>query len=326
MKLPPLRISLRKQEALTGYLFISPWIIGFLIFTIGPMIASLYYSFTDYDIISPPKWNNFANYKKIFEGILPAVLKHDASQLGDPLFWQSLKVTVSYAMMALPLGLVFGFLLAVLLNQKVPGVNVWRTIYFMPSVIAGVAVALLWGRIFNPRAGILNPIIEAIFHVKGPGWLSDPQWAIPALVIMGLWGVGGGMIVYLAGLQGVPTDLYDAAKVDGANLFQRFRHITLPMMTPVIFYNLVLGMIGTFQYFTEVYVLTANSLGGLGAPVRSTLFYNLYLYQSAFRYNQMGYAATMAWILFVIVLVLTLLVFRSSDYWVFYEGQLKGKD
>jgi multiple sugar transport system permease protein len=326
MKLPRLRLSLRQKEALSGYLFISPWIVGFLIFTIGPMIASLYYSFTDYDIISPPRWNNFANYKKIFSGILPAILNQDSSRLGDPIFWQSLKVTLTYAVMALPLGLIFGFFLAVLLNQKVPGVNIWRTIYFLPSVIAGVAVALLWGRIFNPRVGILNPIIEAIFHVKGPGWLGDPHWAVPALVLMGLWGVGGGMIIYLAGLQGVPTDLYDAAKVDGANMFQRFWHVTMPMMTPVIFYNLVLGMIGTFQYFTEVYVLTSGGSGGLGGPVRSTLFYNLYLYENAFRYNQMGYAATMAWILFVIVLVLTLLVFRSSEYWVFYEGQLKGKD
>ncbi len=320
MQLP--RMGLRRREALTGYLYISPWIIGFLIFTIGPMIASLYYSFTDYDIVSAPVWNNFANYKRIFSGIIAAISAGDASKLGDPIFWQALKVTVYYAVLGLPLGLIFGFFLAVLLNQKIRFVNLWRTIYFLPSVIAGVAVALLWGRIFNPKAGILNPVIEAIFHIKGPGWLSDPQWSVPALVIMGLWGVGGGMIIYLAGLQGVPTDFYDAAKVDGANLLQRFRHITVPMMTPVIFYNLVLGMIGTFQYFTEVYVLT----DGEGGPVRSTLFYNLYLYQNAFRYNHMGYAATMAWILFIIVLILTLLVFRSSDLWVYYEGELKGRE
>lgn len=316
------RVSLRRREALTGYLFISPWILGFIIFTIGPMIASFYYSLTDFDIINPPVWNNFANYKKIFSGIVEAILTHDSKMLGDPIFWQSLKVTLTYAVMALPLGLIVGFFLALLLNQKISGVNLWRTIYFLPSVIAGVAVALLWSRIFNPRTGILNAVIQAIFHVKGPGWLTDPTWAVPALVIMGLWGVGGGMIIYLAGLQGVPTDFYDAAKVDGANLFQRFRHITLPMMTPVIFYNLVLGMIGTFQYFTEVYVMTE----GTGDPVRATLFYNLYLYQNAFRYNQMGYASTMAWILFIIVLILTLLVFRSSDLWVYYEGELRGRE
>jgi multiple sugar transport system permease protein len=179
---------------------------------------------------------------------------------------------------------------------------------------------LLWIRIFNPKIGILNPSL-AKFGIQGPGWLSDPQWAMPALVIMSLWGVGGGMIIYLAGLQGVPTALYDAAKVDGASLWQRFWYVTLPMMTPVIFYNLVMGLIGAFQYFTTVYVAT----GGSGSPARATLFYNLYLYQNAFKYFEMGYASTMAWILFVIVLVLTMLVFRSSQVWVYYEGQLRGR-
>ncbi len=182
------RLSLRQREALTGYLYISPWIVGFLIFTIGPMFASLYYSFTDYDIISPPVWNNFANYKKIFSGIFEALITHDFGKLGDPIFWQSLKVTLTYAVMALPLGLIVGFFLAVLLNQKIPFVNLWRTVYFLPSVIAGVAVALLWGRIFNPTVGILNPIIEAIFHVKGPGWLADPTVGCPSL--WSSWGCG----------------------------------------------------------------------------------------------------------------------------------------
>ena len=196
----------------------------------------------------------------------------------------------------------------------------WRTIYYLPSVIAGVAVALLWMRIFNPKIGILNPFL-ARFGIQGPGWLNDPKWAMPALVIMSLWGVGGGMIIYLAGLQGVPTTLYEAAKVDGASLWQRFWHVTLPMVTPVIFYNLVMGMIGAFQFFTVVYVAT----GGSGSPARATLFYNLYLYQNAFKYFEMGYASTMAWILFLIVMALTILVFRSSAVWVYYEGELKGR-
>ncbi len=227
---------------------------------------------------------------------------------------------------ALPLGLIFSYLIAVLLNQKIRGINIWRTLYFVPSVIAGVAVAMLWSRIFDPKYGVLNPFL-AEFGIKGPGWLSDPQWAVPALVIMSLWGVGGNIIIYLAGLQGVPTDLYDAAKVDGATAWQRFRYVTLPMTTPVIFYNLILGLIGTFQYFTEVYVISsANSAGGgLGGPARSTLFYNIYLYQNAFKYFHMGYASTMAWILFIIVLGFTLLIFRSSDTWVYYEGQLRGR-
>lgn len=315
------RLGLRRREALAGYLYITPWIIGFVVFTVGPMIASLYFSFTDYNVISAPVWNNFANYRKIFEGLPQFILSGDPAVLGDPLFWQSLKVTFYFAVLSLPLGLVFSFIIAVLLNQKIRGVNLWRTIYFLPSVIAGVAVTLLWMRIFNPRVGLLNPIIEAVFHVEGPGWMTDPRWSVPALVLMGLWGAGGSMIIYLAGLQGVPTELYDAAKVDGAGLWQRFWNITVPQMTPVIFYNLVLSLIGSFQYFTEAYVAS----GGSGGPARSTLFYNLYLYQNAFKFFEMGYASTMAWILFVIVLLLTLLVFRSSDLWVFYEGELKGK-
>ncbi len=298
-------LTLRQREALWAYLFIVPWIIGFLIFTVGPMIASLYYSFTDYTILDPPVWRGLKNYISLFQ---------------DPLFWQSLRVTIKFASMALPLNLALGFFIAVLLNQKIPGVNLWRTLYFIPSVIAGVAVALLWVRIFNNRIGLLNPFLQNVLGIQNPpGWLQDPDWAVPALVIMSLWSVGGSMIIYLAGLQGVPTTLYEAAKIDGANTLQRFWNITIPMMTPVIFYNLVLGLIGAFNYFTEVYVITS----GDGGPVRSTLFYNLYLYQNAFRFFEMGYASAMAWVLFLLVLLVTLLVFRSSPYWVFYEGELR---
>jgi multiple sugar transport system permease protein len=191
--------------------------------------------------------------------------------------------------------------------------------YFLPSVIAGVAVALLWVRIFNTRIGLLNPFLKSIGIANPPGWLQDPEWAVPSLVIMSLWSVGGGMIIYLAGLQGIPTALYEAATIDGANVLQKFWKITVPMMTPVIFYNLVLGLIGAFNYFTEVYVATS----GEGGPVRSTLFYNLYLYQNAFKFFDMGYASGLAWILFLIVLLVTLMVFRSSPYWVYYEGELR---
>ena len=314
--------GLARREALVAYAFILPWIIGFLVFTIGPMLASLYFSFTKYDIVNPPQWIGLANYARAFSGIPEFLRTGDMRQLGDPLFWKSLQVTLYYASLALPLNLLLGFLLALLLNQRIPGVNLWRTIYFLPSIIAGVAVTLLWVRIFNPRMGILNPFLQNVLGIRNPpGWLQDPDWAVPALVLMGLWGIGGSMIIYLAGLQGIPTDLYDASKVDGANATQRFRHVTLPMMTPVLFYNLVLGMISTFQYFTEVYVATSGS----GGPQRATLFYNLYLYQNAFSYFDMGYASTMAWILFVIVLALTALIFRSSQIWVYYEGQLRGR-
>jgi multiple sugar transport system permease protein len=305
MKLPKFQMTITRREAIWAYVFITPWIIGFVIFTLGPMLASLYYSFTDYNIISTPIWKGLGNFKKVF--------------LEDPLFWHSLKVTVSYAVLALPLNLVIGFFIAVLLNQKIPGVNIWRTVYFLPSVIAGVAVALLWVRIFNARIGLLNPFLKSIGIANPPGWLGDPHWAVPALVIMSLWSVGGSMIIYLAGLQGVPTNLYEAAKIDGANALRRFWHITIPMMTPVIFYNLVLGLIGAFNYFTEVYVVT----NGEGGPVRSTLFYNLYLYQNAFKFFKMGYASALAWILFLIVFLVTLLVFRSSPMWVFYEGEVR---
>jgi multiple sugar transport system permease protein len=299
-------VSITGKEAIFGYLFISPWIIGFMIFTIGPMLASLYYSFTDYNLAYQPKWVGLDNYLHLFTE--------------DPLFWKSLQVTLYYAVLSLPLGLTLSFLIAILLNHKIPFVNVWRTVYFLPSVIAGVGVTLLWVRIFNPRVGIMHPLL-ALVGIKAPNFLQDVNWVIPALVMMALWGIGGGMIIYLAGLQGVPTDMYDAAKVDGANIFQRFRFVTLPMTTPVIFYNLVMDLISTFQYFTTVYVAT----GGTGGPNRASLFYNLYLYQNAFKFNEMGYASALAWVLFIIVISLTLLVFRSSSAWVYYEGQLRGR-
>jgi len=300
------RMGMARREAVEGYLFISPWIVGFILFTIGPMLASLYFSFTDYNIISAPRWAGLSNYAEILRE--------------DPLFWQSIKVTLYYAALSLPSGLVLGFCLAALLNQKIPGVNLWRTVYFLPSVISGVSVAILWMRIFNPRMGLLNAFLRSI-GIKGPGWMSDPQWSIPALAIVSLWSVGGGMIIYLAGLQSVPPPLYDAAKVDGASAWQRLRHVTLPMMTPVIFYNLVTGLIATFQFFTVVFIMTE----GMGNPARSTLFYNLYLYMNAFRFLEMGYASALAWLLFLFVLLLTAAVFRSSQYWVFYEGQLRGR-
>jgi multiple sugar transport system permease protein len=299
------KLTLKGQDALWSYFFIGPWLIGLVALTIGPMIASLYYSFTEYDILTPPTWIALENYTKL---------------LHDPLFWQSLKVTLQFALLALPLHLIVGYLLAVLLNQKVPGLNLWRTLYYLPSVISGVAVAVLWSRLFNPNLGWINYFLKSILGInQPPGWLQDPQWAVPALIIMSLWSVGGTMIIYLSGLQGVPTALYEAARVDGANKFQSFINITLPMTSPVIFFNLVIGLIDTFQYFTVAYTTS----GGTGGPARSTLFYNLYLYQNAFVYFDMGYASAMAWILFFIVLVLTLLVFRSSAAWVFYEGEVK---
>jgi multiple sugar transport system permease protein len=284
-------LSISQRETLWGYIFISPWLIGFIIFTLGPMIASLFLSLTRYNITSPPVFIGLQNYIKLFAG--------------DPRFWHSLGVTVKFALVAIPLNLVIGFALAVLLNQNVPGVAFWRTVYYLPSVIAGVAVAILWSLIFNPRFGILNWLLSLV-GIDGPGWLASPDWAVPALVIMSLWSIGGGMIIYLSGLQSIPTALYEAAELDGANSSQKMFYITIPLMSPVIFYNLVIGIIATFQYFTEVYVITATADTGLGGPLESTLFYNVYLYSNAFRYLNMGYASALAWILFLIVLVLTM--------------------
>jgi multiple sugar transport system permease protein len=297
-------ISLARREAIWAYALISPWIVGFIVFTGGPMLASLGLSLADYNVTSAggPQFTGFANYVKLL--------------VGDPKFWHSLQVTLTYAIAAIPLGLVAGLALALLLNAKVPGIAVWRTVYYMPSVVSGVAVSVLWMYIFNARFGIVNWIL-GWFAIQGPGWLNSTEWALPALIIMSLWSVGGGMIIYLAGLQGIPTTLFEAATMDGANSWQRLRHITLPLITPVIFYNLVIGIIGTFQYFTSAYIMTN------GGPAEATLFYNLYLYNNAFRYQKMGYASALAWVLLLVVLVLTLLVFRSSAAWVYYEGELR---
>ncbi len=296
------RLTLSRRETIWAYLLVSPWIVGFIVFTAGPMIASAALSLTEYDIIHSPKFVGLGNWNWMLTQ--------------DPLFWHSLKVTLTYAVAAIPLGLLFGLALALLLNAKVPGITIWRTVYYMPSVISGVAVSVLWSYIFNPRFGILNWLLSLI-GIKGPGWLSNTDWALPALIIMSLWGVGGGMIIYLAGLQGIPTALYEAATIDGATAWQRFWRITLPLITPVIFYNLVTGIIGTFQYFVNAYIMTD------GGPANATLFYNLYLYKNTFRYSRLGFGSAMAWFLLFVVLAMTMLVFRSSAVWVYYEGELK---
>ncbi|NLT41100.1 MAG: sugar ABC transporter permease [Anaerolineae bacterium] len=291
-----------RREAFTAYALISPWLVGFVVFTAGPMIVSLALSFTEYNVVSPVVWRGTSNYTNAF--------------FGDPLFWQSIKVTFVYAALSLIPGLVVGLAVALLLNLSIPWLSVWRAIYYLPSVISGVAVAVLWQYVLNPRFGIVNWALSLV-GIKGPGWLADPNWALPSLALMSLWAAGGAMVLYLAALQGVPTALYDAAKVDGANAYHRLRFVTLPMISPVIFFNLVMGTIATFQYFTNAYVMTG------GGPNNATLFYNLHLYNHAFRYFRMGYAAALAWVLFVIILLLTLVIFRSSTAWVYYEGQLK---
>jgi multiple sugar transport system permease protein len=231
----------------------------------------------------------------------------------DPLFWQSLKVTVSYTVVYVPLELAGGLVLALLMNQKLRFRGVFRTIYYLPSVLPGVAFVVLWMWILNPDLGLINTLLSYV-GIDGPRWLADPQWALPALLMMSLWGLGRSMVIYLASLQGIPQHLYEAAAIDGANTWQAFWKITLPMLTPTVFFNLVLSVISTFQTFTSAFVATD------GGPLDSTLFYVLYLFRQAFQFFNMGYASALAWVLFLIILVLTLLIVRSADRWVYYEG------
>jgi len=296
------RLSLTRKEAIFGYIFILPWLIGFFALRLGPMIASFFLSFTEYAIISSPHFIGLANFVKMFTD--------------DPSFLDSLRVTLTYAIFAIPIGMAISLAIAMLLNQKVPGVTVWRTIYYLPSVVSGVAVSTLWVWLFHSQFGLIN-LALGVIGIQGPAWLRDPDWALIALIIMSFWSIGGGMVINLAGLQGIPTELYEAASIDGANAWQRFWRVTIPMLSPVLFFNLIMGVIDTFQYFTNAYVMTN------GGPGRSTLFYNLYLFQNAFRYYKMGYASALAWVMFLIILVLTLSIFKSSPYWVYYEGLRK---
>ena len=311
-----------RKEAAEGFVCILPWLVGFVSFTLGPMLFSIYISMCDWDIINAPRFVGLANFQQ--------ALFHDFR------FIQALKVTLTYAIFALPLGLTGSLMVALLLNQNVKGMTWFRTIFYIPAILPGIATAMLWRWIFNPENGILNIFLGSKIwpwlHIGSglsiektalvnnpPAWLADPNWALPAFVLMSLWGVGGGMIIYLAGLQSIPTQLYEAADIDGANPVQKFWKITLPMVSPTIFFNLVMGVIGSFQVFTSSFVMTQ------GGPHYATLFYLLYLYQKAFQYFQMGYAAAMAWILFVVILIATLLVFKSSAGWVYYEAEVKGR-
>jgi multiple sugar transport system permease protein len=289
------------RKNMDGWLFASPWIIGFFLWTLGPMVASLALAFTEWDLISPAKFVGVENFR---------------SMLTDPLVAQSLKVTTIYAVASVPLHIVFGMLLALLLNAKIIGLRFYRTAFYLPSVLSGVAVALLWRWLFSPEFGLINQMLSYA-GIQGPSWLGDQKWALPSLVLMSLWGVGAGAIIYLAGLQGIPTDLYEAAEVDGARSWQRLVHITLPMMTPVLFFQLVMGIISALQVFTQAYIMTN------GGPNNATLFMILHLYRNAFTYQRMGYASALAWVLFIYILILTLFIYRSSTSWVYYEGETR---
>lgn len=290
----------RGKNNLVGYLFISPWLVGFFVFTAWPFVQSIYLSFTRYNIVTPAKWVGGANYQMLLTQ--------------DELFWKSAWVTLRYAAISVPVAIVIGVVLALLLNADVKGIAVFRTVFFLPSIVPVVATSVLFIWLLNPNIGLINRML-ALIGVDGPAWLNTSPWAFYSLVMMALWGVGGSMVIYLAGLKDIPSYLYEAATIDGANAFKKMRHITLPMLTPVIFFNLVMGIIGAFQTFTQAFVMTPG-----GGPQDSTYFYSLYLYNRAWKYLDMGYASAMAWMLFLVIVILTALVFRTQRKWVHYGG------
>ncbi len=292
-------MSPKSRENLTGYLFIAPWLIGFLVFTLGPFIQSFYLSFTRYNIVQPPKFIGLANYRMML--------------FDDELFWKSLWVTIRFALCSVPMVLVIGVLLALLLNSNVRGIAAFRTIFYLPSIIPTVATTSIFMWILNPQVGMVNQILDLI-GIKGPAWLSDPTWTPWSLVFMSVWGAGGSMVIYLAGLKDIPTYLYEAATLDGAGPIQKLKAVTLPMLSPVIFFNLVMGIIGTFQYFTQAFMISK----GQGGPEDSTLFYALYMFQRSWKYMDMGYGSAMAWVLFVLIILITAVIFRSHTRWVHY--------
>lgn len=296
------------RRNLEGYMFVSPVVLGLLIWTLVPFATAFYFSFTKYDLFSAPTFRGLKNYQHL---------------LNDPLFWQSVKVTLTYTALFLPLSICAGLAMALLLNQKVRGIGLLRTAFYIPSIVPIVATAVLWIWILNPDYGLLNDALRAL-HLPTGLWLADPVSAVPSLVLIGLWGIGGSMIVFLAGLQGVPEDYYEAAKIDGASPIRQFRHVTLPLLSPTLFYQIILGLIASLQYFTQAFILggavSGGSGGGLGQPLNSTLFVTIYIWQVAFNYAQMGYASAMSVVLFVIILLLTLALFGTQRFWVFYGG------
>lgn len=292
-----------KKETIKFFLFISPWIIGFLLFSLIPMGMSLYYSLTDWDVLTPETFVGAKNYIDLFD---------------DKLFFQSVKVTAIYTVIVVPMNVFLSLLVAILLNADGPFISTFRTIYYLPATLSGVVVSILWQWIFNSKYGLLNDFLGKL-GIEGPRWLSDPDWSMCALVIMSVWSIGGGIIMYLAGLQAVPHDLFEAARLDGAGFWKRLFHITLPSMSPIILFTFLTSMIGTLQTFVQAYIMTA------GGPNNSTLFYAYYLYQNGFVYKKMGKACAMAWLLLIVIILLSMLVLKVSEKWVYYESDEGGK-
>lgn len=294
--------KLKWNESLWFYIMISPWIVGFLSFTLGPMIYSIYLSLSKWDLFQPPQYIGLKNYIKLFTM--------------DDIFWKAIYNTFYYAIISVPLHLIIATGIAYMLNKKMKGMRIYRTAFYLPSLVPVVASSMLFAWIFAPDTGILNQFL-AFFGIDGPAWLLDAAWVKFSLVIMSLWGVGGGIVLLLAGMRGVPDELYEASEIDGAGKRQQFFRITLPMLTPVLLFNLIMGIIGGLQTFAQVYIMTS------GGPNNASLMVVPYLYDHAFNFYNMGYGSALAWALFAIIMILTLLVFRSSSMWVYYESEVK---
>lgn len=296
--------KLARREAIVGYIFLLPWAIGFLWFTLGPLIASLLLSLTNYNG-SSGSFVGLDNYHQML--------------FNDSLFRQSLKVTGIYVVFSVPLGLAFSLVIALLLNQRVRFLPFWRTIYYLPALVTGAALALLWQFMFNEQFGLINSVL-ANLHIPAVPWLSDEFWVLPSLILAGLWGSTSGMLIFLSGLQGIPTELYEAAMIDGAGTLRKFWSITIPLLTPTILYNLIFGIINSFQVFILVFLITGGIGGAVGGPNYASYVYAIYIFQTAFSYGRFGYSAALGWALFALILALTLVVFRSARSWVFYAG------
>lgn len=297
------RVSpMRRREAIEGYIYLLPWLVGFIIFSGGPILASAYLSLTKYNVLRPPRFVGLENY-------LYALTK-------DDLFLPAIVKTFYFAILVVPLAIILSLAIAMLLNQKLVGTSFWRTMFFLPTLTPVVAAALLWRWMLNPDVGLVNFLLAGV-GIKGPGWLTSIEWAIPSLALIGLWtSVGGSqMIIFLAGLQNVPQDLVEAAQIDGAGVWTRFRHVTLPLVTPTIFFNLILGIIFSLRTFDIAFVATN------GGPARATWFISIHIYQNAFVSLDMGYASALSWMFFIILMLMTFIQFRISGRWVFYAGE-----
>ncbi len=298
-KWPRLRMNRQMRENLTGYLFVMPWILALLVFTAYPMISSFYFAMTKYSILNPPEWIGLQNFDVMFNS--------------DPLYWKSVANTAYYAIFSVPLGLVVGLVLALLLNQSIRGIGIYRTAFYLPGLVPAVASTLLWMVLLDPRLGLVNAGLKLI-GLEPVGWLRSAAWAKPALILMALWGgSGGSMLIFLAALKEIPQSLHEAAMIDGASTWQRFWSVTIPLLSPTILFNLIMGIIGSFQVFASAFVTGSG-------PLNSLLMYMLHLYRYAFRYFNMGYASAMALVMFIVLVIFTLAVIRSSSAWVYYES------